>query len=302
MVVVAASLVVAGVAVNASATSPSATSATTVTSRGPINLAAIPLGDGHVSTTPKLGSVDSCVTSFGHGGGASSVGPWINSAKKTWDSKTKVHVHGAVSWPNARYVVSVSGATRVISGNDLPVDHTTGVFPIARSDPAYTYDQNPNHIAPHTILWHLPAQPTKAPHASCLPLGPIGILNDGVVLFNALDANGHDAVAHELQDACDEHPAPGNILHHHDVPSCILSDAKGSSTLVGYALDGYGIYVERNSKGQVLTNTSLDACHGRVSTVLWNGKRQRLFHYDATLEYPYTVGCFEGTPIKGTLG
>ena len=34
--------------------------ATTVTSSGPINAAAIPLGDGYLSTTPKVGYVDSC--------------------------------------------------------------------------------------------------------------------------------------------------------------------------------------------------------------------------------------------------
>lgn len=46
-----------------------------------------------------------------------------------------------------------------------------------------------------------------------------------------------------------------------------------------------------------------DACHGRTSNVLWNGKEQDICHYDATLEYPYTIGCFHGTPITtGTPG
>ena len=88
------------------------------------------------------------------------------------------------------------------------------------------------------------------------------------------------------------------ILHHHAVPSCILSKATGRSTLVGYAADGYGIYVERTASGALLTNTDLDACHGRTSRVLWNGKEQSVYHYDATLEYPYTVGCYHGTPIS----
>jgi hypothetical protein len=91
-------------------------------------------------------------------------------------------------------------------------------------------------------------------------------------------------------------------LHHHSVPSCILAKAKGRSTLVGYALDGYGIYVERNANGSLLTNTQLDACHGRTSRVLWDGKEQVIYHYDATLEYPYTIGCFHGTPITLRAG
>jgi hypothetical protein len=277
--------------------------ATTVTSGGAINPAAIPLGDGYVSTMPKVGYVDSCVTSFPSQGGAQVVGPWINTRAKTWDSLTKVHVEGAVSWKGASYSVTVSGGKRVIKSKDLPIDHTTGVFPIASSDPAYAYDRNPNSIEPMSIDWSLPENPVAAKSPSCTPGGAIGILDDGVLLFNALDGEGRDAGAHELLDSCDEHPQMGDMLHHHQVPSCILSQAKGRSTLVGYALDGYGIYVERDASGALLTNTDLDACHGRTSKVLWNGVEQVIYHYDATLEYPYTVGCFHGTPISvGSMG
>ena len=62
--------------------------------------------------------------------------------------------------------------------------------------------------------------------------------------------------------------------------------------------DGYGIYVERDARGNLLTNADLDAGHDRTSTVAWNGKKQKVFHYAATLEYPYTIGCFHGTAIK----
>jgi hypothetical protein len=277
--------------------------ATTVTSPGAVNPAAIPLGDGYVSTTPKVGYVDSCTTSFPSIGGAQVVGPWIDTKTGTWDSLTKIHVEGAVRWKGATYRVTISGSRRVIRSNDLPTDHTTGVFPIAPSDPAYAYDRNPNSIESMPIDWSLPANPVAAASPSCTPGGAIGILDDGVLLFNALDGEGRDAGAHELLDSCDEHPQMGDMLHHHQVPSCILSRATGRSTLVGYALDGYGIYVERDASGALLTNTDLDACHGRTSKVLWNGREQVIYHYDATLEYPYTVGCFHGTPISvGAMG
>ena len=41
----------------------------------------------------------------------------------------------------------------------------------------------------------------------------------------------------------------------------------------------------------------LDDYHGRVSEVEWDGKRVTMFHYVLTREYPYTVGCFHGTPL-----
>jgi len=270
--------------------------AATVTSPGPVDPAAVPLGDGYVSSTPKVGSVDSCVTSFPSAGGASTVGPWIDTKAGTWNSLTKIGVGGSVSWPQATFSVAVSGSRRIITGNDLPVGHDTGTFPISSSDPAHAYDQNPNTITAQSISWSLPLVPAPAASPSCLGLGPIGVLDDGVYLFDALDGEGRDAAAHEvLDDTCQEHPQMGGVLHHHTVPSCLSAKATGRSTLVGYAADGYGIYVERDAGGALLTNTDLDACHGRTSMVLWNGKEQDVYHYDATLEYPYTLGCYHGT-------
>ena len=259
---------------------------------------ALPLGDGHVSTSPKIGNVDSCQTQFGNVGGAQAVGPWINAAAKTWNSTTKIAVQGAVSWPNASFSTAVSGGRRVVKTNDLSQGHTTGTFPVSASDPASAYDRNPNHIAAQSISWSLPADPTAAGSPSCTNGGPIGVLTDGVVLFNALDGQGRDAAAHEVLDSCGGHPEMTSTYHHHEVPSCILDQATGRSILVGYAVDGYGIYAERDPRGDLLTDASLDACHGRTSTVAWNGKKKKLYHYDATLEYPYTVGCFHGTPIS----
>ena len=265
--------------------------------RAVVSPSAIPIGDGHVSSSPRKGYVDSCTTAFPPAMPAATP-PWISAASHTWNEDAKVAVQGSVAWPQASYSVTVEGATRVVSTNDLPVDHTTGVFPISPSDPAYVYDQNPNHIAASPTTWTLPSDPTKAHKPSCTNLGPIGVLDDGVLLYNALDANGRDAAAHEVLDGCGGHPDQAPRYHHHDVPSCLMDATSGQSTLVGYAIDGFGIYVERNSKGQLLKNSNLDVCHGRTSTVLWDGKETRIYHYDATLEYPYTVGCFRGTPIR----
>ena len=92
---------------------------------------AIPLGDGRVSSAPKVGYVDVCQTSFGGIGGAQAVGPWIDEAAGTWDRTKKLSVQGAVKWPQARYTTKVAGTKRTFSFNDLPVGHSTGSFPIA---------------------------------------------------------------------------------------------------------------------------------------------------------------------------
>lgn len=277
-----------------SAANTAATKTIANTWKGTVDPTAIPLGDGKVATTPKAGYVDSCTTNF-KGGGAQHTGGWINTANNTWNSETKAAVEGSVHWPSASYSDTVSGSSRLLVTNDLPETYPTGTFPIAASDPAYQYDRNPNHIATQNLSYTLPLNPTAAASPGCTSLGPIGVLSDGVLLFNGLDAAGRDAVAHETQDLCNGHPDGQEMYHYHDVPSCIRDIATGSSTLVGYAMDGYGIYVERDANGNLPTNADLDVCHGRTGTVSWNGKQASIYHYDATLEYPYTVGCFHGT-------
>jgi YHYH protein len=260
---------------------------------GSVDPRALPIGDGKRSTTQAaIGAVFACQAGGG-GGGASVDGPWIHGT--TWDSTAKTAVQGAVTWPSASYSVTVAGKTRTITTNDLPTHEETGLFPIASSDPAYAYDRNPNRISPHATTISLPTNPAAASTPGCVPGGAIGILANGVYLFNALDAPGRDAVAHETQDRCDGHPAPGDQYHYHDVPSCIRNVATGTSTLVGWAYDGYPIYVERDSAGNLPTNADLDECHGRTSRVLMDGAVVTTYHYSATLEYPYTIGCFHGT-------
>jgi YHYH protein len=258
----------------------------------------IPLGDGRISGSPEVGSVYSCQTTFG-GRGEAHGGPWIDEENGTWDSTIKLSVLGANSWPQARYIESVEGVERVIEFSDLPTEQVTGNFPISVDDPAYQYDPNPNAIDPKMIELRIPLHPVDAPSPSCVGMGPIGVLRNGVFVYNALDAAGADAAAHEIQDSCNGHPDGAEAYHYHDIPSCLLESTPATgSTLMGFALDGYGIYVERDSRGELPTNADLDACHGHTSSVLWNGAAQEIYHYSATIEYPYTVGCFRGTPVS----
>ena len=258
----------------------------------------IPLGDGKVSSLPKVGYVYSCQTSF-RGGGASHSGDWIHGS--TWDMSQKISVLGKVYWPNASFSSVINGITRTITGNGLPVSEPTGTFPISVSDPAFQIDRNPNAIRAQNISYSLPSNPQFASSPSCLPMGAIGIALDGVTIYNALDDGGRDAVAHEVQDLCDGHPQMAGQYHYHG-PSPCMPGADKPETLVGYALDGYGIYSKYDSKGHEYTDADLDECHGLTSEVIWNGKLTNIYHYVLTDEYPYTLGCFRGTPLRhGTM-
>ena len=256
----------------------------------------LPLGDGKVTVSaPQRDTVLVCTTApFAHGQGARGNGPWIHG--DSFDLEAKPTVAGAVHWPDAHLSITRSASARLIVSNDLP-STPTGIFPIARDSEAFRYDANPNAIRPQRVEWTLPLLPQPAAQPSCLPPGgPIGLLLDGSYLFNALDALGRDAAAHELQDGCYGHPEMRGAYHHHMLSPCLdLGDAKGSSPLIGYALDGYGI-TGPYQDGHALGNAELDECHGTTSAIDWDGQRTVLYHYVANYEYPYTLGCFRGTP------
>jgi hypothetical protein len=265
-----------------------------VTATGdPLDLTRLPIGDGKLNSSAKIGSVFSCQTAFPPIGGAFRDGPWIKS-DGTFDFMAKAIVDGNVSW-TSRQTIQLENTTNSLTSNGLP-NHPTGTYPVSSSDDAYQYDRNPNTIQAQVIHYALPANPTVAASPTCLNGGPIGIALTGAVFFDALDGSGKDAVAHELQDACQGHPERTGQYHYHNLTSCLSDPGSEHSSLMGYALDGFGLYGKRGEGGKILTNADLDECHGHTHEIVWNGQTVSMYHYHATDEYPYTLGCYRGTP------
>jgi hypothetical protein len=241
----------------------------------------------------------SCQKNFGgglFGIGAFRQGEWIYD-DGTWNPNAKtVEVDGDVLWDNFRYETILDGDTRRLVGNGLP-NHRTGVFPVQPADDAYNYDRNPNRIEEYQLVYNLPRLPKLADSPNCVPMGAVGVMKSGVVIFNALDAEGKDAVAHEIQDKCSGHPEVDNHYHYHNLSKCIEDNGTQHSELVGYALDGFGIFGKFGENGKELSNADLDECHGHTHEILWDGQKIELYHYHTTREYPYTIGCFMGKAV-----
>jgi hypothetical protein len=257
-----------------------------------LDLTRLPLGDGKLSSKPRSGWIWACRIDP-NAGGAFRKGPWIKT-DGTYDFTAKTVVDGAVTW-NHRFKMSRQDNKRIFTTNDLP-NHPTGIYPIARTDDAFLYDRNPNRIAKQNMHVELPAHPKLADRPTCTP-GAVGILLSGTVLFNALDAPGRDAVAHEAQDACQGHPQGSGVYHYHSLTTCLPDQRTkdGHSSLVGYSLDGFGIYGRSGEGGQMLASSNLDVCHGHTHPISWDGKQVSMYHYHATWDFPYTVGCMRGT-------
>jgi hypothetical protein len=254
----------------------------------------LPVGDDHYTTdAAKPGYVFLCHTGA-PGGGATVRGPWFSADGTTYDINKKTAVRGTVTWPGAITVV-VNGATRTITTNDLPKDHTTGVFPVASDDPAASVDPNPNTIKAQSVTYALTASPTVDAEPHCMS-GQVGVMTTGVELFNAFDALLRDAGAWEVQDGCQGHPERTGAYHYHSLSSCITD--VGVQTVIGFALDGIPITGPKVGDHNLLTTADLDECHGITSEITLDGTNVTTYHYVMTQDFPYSVSCFRSTPAK----
>jgi hypothetical protein len=260
----------------------------------------LPLGDGKYSTRAKKGYVYSCITNFA-GGGAFREGPWIDRSTNSWDSTKKIAVQGSVRWV-PRFSAKLASSNLRLRGNGVP-PHVTGVYPVRSSDPAYQYDRNPNSIRSYTLEVQLPPDPKVAAGPICVG-GTIGVMRSGIPLYSAFDALGRDAAAHEIQDRCSGHPQRSGQYHYHSLPACISDGGskRSHSALLGWALDGFGIYGLRGEQGVEMTTNTLDVCHGHTHQITWNGRSLPMYHYHATRDFPYVISCYRATPITTATG
>ena len=180
----------------------------------------------------------------------------------------------------------------------------------------------------------LPTTPKYSSTTTPTALGPIGVMLDGAVLYNPYEANKATVATRDnfsvtangttasFLDSCDGHPGPGGMYHYHGLPDCLVqyattgtvaqttsvSSFSGTTTppvaetnaaarkpvVLGFALDGYGIYDNIAMDGKIIKVASLDACNGIFSVV--PGYPHGVYHY--VLENVRTnrssLNCFHG--------
>ena len=54
----------------------------------------------------------------------------------------------------------------------------------------------------------------------------------------------------------------------------------------------------RDVGGVNVTNAMLDECHGHSHSIQWDNATVDMYHYHLNNEYPYSIGCFRGTPAN----
>ena len=251
------------------------------------------LGDNyHTTSLPQNGYLYSCNAKNPNAPGSTRAKlTWISFVENAWDFLKKPWLpEGIFSPGNGIYLETLSIEDRQIVINNLPVDGKIGDWPMTNYPALTEIDRNPGIPSASSSSFTYTVRPSEAPLPTCVSLGVIGVTKNGVVIFNAADGRGNDAVAHEIVDIFGGHPARANY-HYHFIPERLDSEPleDGHSGLVGYINDGFPIYGYKGEGGIGISNEDLDVCHGHNHGELG-------YHYHATLEYPYTIGCYRGTP------
>jgi hypothetical protein len=233
-----------------------------------------------------------------NGAGANNAADWTN-LDGTWDYTKKPQVEGNVIWVSEFNITLDGNGHRVLTGNGLP-NHPTGVFPIQPGTIAHQYDGNPNIISPQPLSFTIPAIPVEAATKSCVGFGPAGYSLTGSAIYHGSSTLGTDAAANEMLDRFGGH-TDGTERYHYHYPSKDLQDhinlhTSGHSALMGYMLDGFGIYGPYGENGELLKSADLDECHGHKHPVMWDGQMVDIYHYHWTYDFPYNIGCYKGTP------
>lgn len=262
---------------------------------------ALRLGDDYLTTsTPRQGYLYSCIEKNPDAPGSDPDKiTWIDLANNTWNFLKKLWLPEGTFQPEVgTYTESISGLSRHITVNNLPLDGMIGDWPMTNYPELTDIDRNPGVPVTRAVELSYPAFPSIATEPTCVSLGAVGVTTNAVVIYSAVDARGEDAVAREIVDVFGGHPARSDY-HYHFIPERLDNEEleDGHSGVVGYINDGFPIYGYKGQGGIEMSNGNLDLCHGHDHGVLG-------YHYHATLEYPYTIGCYRGDPglNSSTLG
>ncbi len=221
-------------------------------------------------------------------------------------------VQGSVSW-DSEFEMRVSGTQRRLVGNGLP-NHPTGTFAVERGTDAYPYyaalpaegydNASEIPITPYDLDVTLPLNPQPNAEATCVDSILTGVVSQTGGTWHvdvAVDADDRllDPSAGLPMDSCWGHPYMEQYHYHGFSWSCFPDQGEPGrhSPLFGYAIDGFGVFGPLGEEGEMVTNSELDECHGHTHSIDWDGEVRDMYHYHVNNEYPYSIGCFRGTPV-----
>jgi len=169
----------------------------------------------------------------------------------------RLNVHNTKGQSPSATIQAIVG---VINADVQQVQYnTTHVFAQCTGVPSYPigpWPSNPN-VPANALRWYrIPRNPVQAATPTATPLGPIGVLVNGVTIFNPKDAFSYNnqgvwfrnaiIVEGPSFDSALGHPAPMGQYHNHQRSVALAQQMNDNGThhspILGFAFDGYPVY------------------------------------------------------------
>jgi len=162
-----------------------------------------------------------------------------------------------------------------------------------------------------TYSFDISSSPAYSSEVTKAPLGSIGVMISGAILFNPYEGDGttvamssnftvtnSDGIMASFIDKCAGHPTPNSgAYHYHGQPECVtakVDKSEGPSHIIGIALDGFLIYGAKDINGKIVPSSALDECNGITSPT--PEFPDGIYHYvlPGTADATSSIRCFHG--------
>ena len=213
-----------------------------------------------------------------------------------------------------------------LSGDQKSIQsRTKGIWPRQRDGRAYNAGQNrisiarddeylrvkTNNIPDHTLYTNNPNCAKEQNYSFKIPLKPtflekpisinssmqsLGVAINGVVIAGPFDSQNKIAPYNRQIDQCAAHSDKEGMYHYHFAPLC-LTNANGekialdTKSHIGWSFDGVRIFGLADRYKHL---PELDQCNGH--------QHDGEYHYHATVDYPFFMGCYKAKPVWSNQG
>ena len=219
--------------------------------------------------------------------------PYTEAATLRGDTRTIQEATRGL-WPRQRegVIYSIGKPQVEVTENDDYVVINTNNIPDHD-----LHTNNPNCASPQNYTFKIPKQPLlfDRPLPVTRDMQAIGVALNGIVIAGPYDSQGKIAPYNRQVDQCSAHADPEGMYHYHFAPLCMRDAndhmlALDANEQIGWSFDGYKIngLVDRYDH-----MPEIDTCNGHDH----GGE----YHYHATVDFPFFMGCFKAKPYTGNF-
>ncbi len=160
------------------------------------------------------------------------------------------------------------------------------------------YTNNPNCAKEQNYSFKIPLKPDflKKPILINSSMQSLGVAINGVVIAGPFDSQNKIAPYNRQIDQCASHSDKEGMYHYHFAPLC-LTNANGkkialdNQSHIGWGFDGVRIFGLADRYKHL---PELDQCNGH--------QHDNEYHYHATVDYPFFMGCYKAKPVWSNQG